>query len=192
MLVKYASRCDVLVYEHLTDPEVATPCGERSSEYTEWPTCRNCHDHVCLNHRMQDTFEDDEGRETVLCRDCYWQTVREKDRRAGAKLASAKCTSRVCDEYPHAEIRCNGVYGDLANPPIQCARPRGHWGVCGPKDIAAEAKELLASKRETAAAAKAGSKPAGRCGNYAGHEICSDPLGCSKPSGHEGNCGWDL
>lgn len=88
VLVKYASRCDVLVYEHLTDPEVATPCGERSSEYTEWPTCRNCHDHVCLNHRMQDTFEDDEGRETVLCRDCYWQTVKEKDRKAGAKLAS--------------------------------------------------------------------------------------------------------
>jgi len=146
MLVKYASRCDVLVYEHLTDPEVATPCGERSSEYTEWPTCRNCHDHVCLNHRMQDTFEDDEGRETVLCRDCYWQTVREKDRRAGAKLAS----------------------GNL--------------------NIQKAASDLTAG----IAAAKAGSKPAGRCGNYAGHEICSDPLGCSKPSGHEGNCGWDL
>lgn len=83
VLVKYASRCDVLVYEHLTDPEVATPCGDRSPEYTEWPTCRTCHNHVCINHRMRDTLEDDEGRETVLCRDCYWQT--EKDRRAGAR-----------------------------------------------------------------------------------------------------------
>lgn len=143
VLVKYASRCDVLVYEHLTDPEVATPCGERSNEYAEWPTCRNCHDHVCLNHRMQNTFEDDEGRETVLCRDCYWQTVREKDRRAGAKLVS----------------------GDL--------------------DIQKAASDLIPG----IAAAKVGGKPAGRCGNYAGHEYCSDPLGCSKPSGHEGNCG---
>ena len=181
MLVKYASRCDVLVYEHLTDPEVATPCGERSSEYTEWPTCRNCHDHVCLNHRMQDTFEDDEGRETVLCRDCYWQTVKEKDRRAGAKLAASgsqkwvfcsheRCTLRAGHAGAHFSDECQSLTG--------CILRHGHSG-----DHALPAE---------IAAAKAGSKPAGRCGNYAGHEICSDPLGCSKPSGHEGNCGWDL
>lgn len=101
VLVKYASRCDVLVYEHLTDPEVAAPCGDRSPEYTEWPTCRTCHNHVCINHRMRDTLEDDEGRETVLCRDCYWSTVREKDRRAGARgiryaLAQAISATHGC------------------------------------------------------------------------------------------------
>ncbi|MFK5283936.1 hypothetical protein ACI3PL_30595, partial [Lacticaseibacillus paracasei] len=70
VLVKYASRCDVLVYEHLTDPEVATPCGERSREYAEWPTCRNCHDHVCLHHVAPGTLTVDEGRETALCPSC--------------------------------------------------------------------------------------------------------------------------
>ena len=113
VLVKYASRCDVLVYEHLTDPEVAAPCGDRSPEYTEWPTCRTCHNHVCINHRMRDTLEDDEGRETVLCRDCYWSTVREKDRRAGAKLAPVRLVA-------------------TGSTMINCTLPPGHEGACKP------------------------------------------------------------
>lgn len=32
-MVRYATKCD--------------RCGSRSPEYTAWPTCRDCQDHVC-------------------------------------------------------------------------------------------------------------------------------------------------
>lgn len=73
VLVKYASRCDVTIYESLADPAHGSACGIRSAEYTEWPMCRACHDHVCPTHRCPNTFESEEGRETVLCPSCGWK-----------------------------------------------------------------------------------------------------------------------
>ena len=72
VLVKFASRCDVPVYESLTRPDHATPCSARSKEYTEWPSCRECHEHVCEAHEFPGTLRDD-GRETVLCLSCGWK-----------------------------------------------------------------------------------------------------------------------
>lgn len=75
VLVKYASRCDVTVYESLTDPSRGSACGKRSVEYTEWPTCRVCNDHVCADHEVPYTHRAGEGErpETCLCPPCAWK-----------------------------------------------------------------------------------------------------------------------
>ncbi len=48
-MVMFASRCD--------------NCGARSEEYTEWPRCRCCENHICPACRVRGS-EQDEDRET--------------------------------------------------------------------------------------------------------------------------------
>lgn len=78
VLVRFASRCDVVVFEHLTDHDVPNPCGNRSLEYTEWPTCRVCLGHVCREHAYPGSTFAGEGKPTTcLCRDCGWADFAE-------------------------------------------------------------------------------------------------------------------
>lgn len=60
MLTRFADLCD--------------GCGDRSEEYTTWPTCRECGVSVCPDCSSPHTLESDDGRESVICRPC---TVRD-------------------------------------------------------------------------------------------------------------------
>lgn len=46
--VPFATRCDV------------PKCGERSPEYTTWPTCRDCHADTCPAHTVPGSLQQHE------------------------------------------------------------------------------------------------------------------------------------
>ena len=58
MMVRYASICDT------------SGCTARSEEFTEWPTCRECGEHVCPAHMAEGTLVEDEGRSECMCASC--------------------------------------------------------------------------------------------------------------------------
>lgn len=68
--VRFATICD------------AENCGNRSEEYTAWPTCRGCHLHACPDHTVPGSLQQHERdrstedgtvavmTETVYCTTC--------------------------------------------------------------------------------------------------------------------------
>lgn len=62
-MVKFCTLCD--------------KCEKRSIEYTSWPSCRMCMDHICLNCASPGTASEDEEH-AVTCKDCeiaYWRNI---------------------------------------------------------------------------------------------------------------------
>jgi hypothetical protein len=59
MMVRFATLCDT--------------CQARSEEYTCWPTCRECDQHVCERHQAEGSVVtgDGDGPDTCLCLDCH-------------------------------------------------------------------------------------------------------------------------
>ena len=59
MMVKFATTCD--------------RCQRRSEEYTAWPTCKECSDHVCPRCDIEGerTEADVDTPETTMCPGCY-------------------------------------------------------------------------------------------------------------------------
>lgn len=65
-MVRFATTCDVFA------------CGNRSAEYTAWPSCRACYMDVCPDHAVAGSLREEdrdrdgvaEMRKTVYCRDC--------------------------------------------------------------------------------------------------------------------------
>lgn len=58
MTVRFATTCD--------------SCGARSEEYTAWPTCYECHDHVCRVCEVPGSFrEGDASPDHSLCQTCH-------------------------------------------------------------------------------------------------------------------------
>lgn len=73
MDIRFASLCDAVEQRFAPDPYGGTKagiCGERSSEYTRWPSCRVCNADVCLRHQSHGSFRDDDGRLSVVCVAC--------------------------------------------------------------------------------------------------------------------------
>lgn len=62
-LVRFASLCD--------------KCAVRSEEYTAWPTCRECGDHVCPRCYEVWTYtsSDGDGPDTCLCKRCQHDSL---------------------------------------------------------------------------------------------------------------------
>lgn len=56
MFVKFAALCD--------------KCERRSEEYSTWPTCRECGEHVCPQCDVDNERTEDERDET-LCLECH-------------------------------------------------------------------------------------------------------------------------
>lgn len=56
MMVRFATTCD--------------RCGTRSEEYTAWPTCRECMDHVCPACQLAGSLIENDGRARALCVGC--------------------------------------------------------------------------------------------------------------------------
>lgn len=54
-MVRFASICD--------------KCHSRSDEYTEWPSCKDCGEHVCVLCDIDSERTEDERHKT-LCMDC--------------------------------------------------------------------------------------------------------------------------
>jgi hypothetical protein len=62
-LVKFATLCD--------------KCEKRSPEYSAWPSCRMCMDHICTSCASPGTASEDEEH-AVTCKDCeieYWRNI---------------------------------------------------------------------------------------------------------------------
>lgn len=55
-MVRFATTCD--------------ECQKRSKEFTAWPTCRECWRNICPTCRWPGSLEENEGVDTVLCKDC--------------------------------------------------------------------------------------------------------------------------
>lgn len=57
-MVKFATTCDV--------------CGDRSEEYTQWPSCRECGLHICPQHYKAETVKgpDVDTPVTCVCHSC--------------------------------------------------------------------------------------------------------------------------
>ena len=59
VLIKFGSLCDV------------DACIARSPEYTEWPRCRDCGNHVCPIHQHPGSAGGGDGElDTCLCVTC--------------------------------------------------------------------------------------------------------------------------
>jgi hypothetical protein len=50
--------------------DVCCGCLRLSELYEEWPMCRWCADSFCPDCQLAGSVEDNEGRETCLCRGC--------------------------------------------------------------------------------------------------------------------------
>lgn len=53
-MVRFATLCD--------------RCKSRSEEYTAWPECKICMEHICPNCDLEHQRVDNEGVKTTLCR----------------------------------------------------------------------------------------------------------------------------
>lgn len=60
MMVRFATLCD--------------RCKARSEEYTEWPSCKECMEHICPKCDVPNERTEDERNET-LCKQCSVQVV---------------------------------------------------------------------------------------------------------------------
>jgi hypothetical protein len=45
-------------------------CAQESALYEQFPTCRDCGEHVCIYDYIGGSLLEDEGRETVMCWMC--------------------------------------------------------------------------------------------------------------------------
>ena len=65
-MVRFATTCDVK--PHAGDE----PCGARSIEFEQWPTCLECSDHCCPEHQQPGTLVDADldAPPTCLCLEC--------------------------------------------------------------------------------------------------------------------------
>lgn len=63
MMVRFATICDA--------------CKARSEEYTSWPSCRECGDHLCHACLVPGTLTeaDLDQPETCLCKSCHAMEV---------------------------------------------------------------------------------------------------------------------
>jgi len=66
-MVPFAAKCDAAVTMITGEKGV---CGKRSAEYTSWPTCRECHEHVCPEHMRPGTDDSDDHGYTCICASC--------------------------------------------------------------------------------------------------------------------------
>lgn len=67
MMVPFATTCDAY-------RSASFNCGRRSPEYTQWPACTYCGDHVCPDHMVPGTLDEGDGERhdrcvCVLCHD---------------------------------------------------------------------------------------------------------------------------
>lgn len=58
MMVRFATLCDT--------------CGKRSAEWEQWPRCRACDEHACIDHQTPLTLHeaDLDSPATCLCYRC--------------------------------------------------------------------------------------------------------------------------
>lgn len=62
-MVRFASTCD-----GRDDPDdLEGYCDKRSPEYTQWPTCSDCGDHVCPDHMQPGTLDEGDGERHDRC-----------------------------------------------------------------------------------------------------------------------------
>jgi DnaJ-class molecular chaperone len=85
-MVRFATLCDY--------------CGNRSVEYEQWPTCRECHDHVCPDCTLAGSLVtgDGDGPDLVTCAYC------EDDR---PEPYCSPCQGAGSIEH-HVCLTCNG------------------------------------------------------------------------------------
>lgn len=76
-LVRFASVCDLPRDGRLDGyqadayrGELGGTCHKRSEEYTEWPTCRECFDHVCPDHQAPGSVRSDVDVFDCVCLRC--------------------------------------------------------------------------------------------------------------------------